>query len=81
MNKSLVQTLDRSLLDDPRAYRKIELNYRKNKEQDNSAIMDALADEFCYEDCRDRYWNPEMFSLLYGTPLWEQSDARQRRSL
>lgn len=81
MNKSLVQTLDRTLLDDPKAYRKIELNYRKNKEQDNTAIMDALADEFRYEDCRDRRWNPEMFSLLYGTSLWDQADARQRTVL
>jgi len=81
MNRVLAQRHDRSLLDDRKGYRKIELNYRKNKEQDNTAMMDRLAAEFRYDDCRDRYWNPEMFSLLYGTPLWEQADSGQRVKL
>jgi hypothetical protein len=81
MNRSLAQRHDKSLLDDLRGYRKIELNYRKNKEQDNTAMIDALAAQFRYQDCRDRYWNPEMFSLLYGSPLWEQADSGQRIKL
>ncbi len=55
MNKALTQCHDRSLLDDRIGYRKIELNYRKNKEQDNTAMIDALADQFSYPDCQDRY--------------------------
>ena len=81
MNRALAQRHDRSLLDDQKGYRKIELNYRKNKEQDNTAMIDALAAQFRYQDCCDRYWNPEMFSLLYGSPLWEQSDSGQRVKL
>jgi hypothetical protein len=78
MNRTLKQNDEKSLLDDPIGYRKIELNYRKNKEQDNTAMMDRLAAEFYYPDCSDQYWNPEKFSLLYGTPLWEQADETQR---
>jgi hypothetical protein len=43
--------------------------------------MDRLADAFRYEDAKDSYWNPEMFSLLYATPLWEQSQAAERIKL
>jgi hypothetical protein len=81
VNRSLSQRHDKSLLDDQKGYRKVELNYRKNKEQDNTAMIDALAAQFRYQDCHDRYWNPEMFSLLYGAPLWEQSDSGQRVKL
>jgi hypothetical protein len=81
MNRGLAPRLERSLLDDRRGYGKIELNYRKNKEQDNTAIIDSLAARFRYDDCRDRAWNPELFSLLYGTPLWEQADSGQRVKL
>jgi hypothetical protein len=81
MNKALAQRQDTSLLDDTKAYRRIELNYRKNREQDNTAMIDELAARFRYDDCSDRYWNPETFSLLYGTPLWDQSDAGQRVKL
>jgi len=81
VNRSLLQRHDKSLLDDQKGYRKVELNYRKNKEQDNTAMIDALAAQFRYQDCHDRYWNPEMFSLLYGAPLWEQADSGQRVKL
>jgi hypothetical protein len=57
------------------------LNYRKNKAQDNTAMIDQLAAQFRYEDSKDSYWNPEQFSLLYGTPLWEQASAAQRIKL
>lgn len=81
MNKLLSQKQDHSLFEDDRTYRKLELNYRKNKEQDNTAMMDQLAQDFHYEDCKDSYWNPEQFSLLYGTPLWDQSSEAQRIKL
>ena len=69
MNRSLSQRCETSLLDDPKTLRKLELNYRKNREQDNSPAMDTLARQFRYEDCREARWNPDRFSLLYGTNL------------
>src|SRR5436190_8026120 len=81
MNKSLSQHQDHSLLDDQKTLRKLELNLRKNRQQDNTANMDRLAAEFCYEDCRKARWNPEIFSLLYGTHLWDKATEEQRTKL
>src|SRR5215813_2473937 len=81
MNRSLSQHHDKSLLDDAKTLRKLELNYRKNKQQDNTPAMDVLAAEFRYEDCQDLRWNPEQFSLLYGTPLWDSATEEQRTKL
>ncbi|MCA9556154.1 MAG: hypothetical protein KC933_39375, partial [Myxococcales bacterium] len=33
---------------------------------------------FDYEACKHEYWNPEEFSLLWGTPVWDQASAAQR---
>lgn len=57
---------------------KLHINYNRNKQQDHTALMDEVAASFRYEDCQNEYWNPEEFSLLYGTPLWEQSSPHQR---
>jgi hypothetical protein len=81
MNKSLSQRQDHSLLDDQKTLRKLELNFRKNRQQDNTANMDRLAAEFYYEDCREKRWNPEIFSLLYGTHLWDKATQEQRTKL
>ena len=81
MNRALSQRVNTSLLDDPKTLKKIDFNLRKNREQDNTAALDALAREFNYEDWKDRYWNPEQFSLLYGTPVWDQSTEAQRVKL
>lgn len=61
--------------------RKIQLNYRRNQKQDHTARLDSVAKQFRYEDCCDRYWQAEKFSLLYGTPLWDESTDDQRRIL
>ena len=58
--------------------RKIQLNYQRNKSQDHTECLDLAAKAFRYEDCKDHYWQSENFSLLYGTPLWEQSTDAQR---
>jgi hypothetical protein len=81
MNRGLAQTCEKSLLDDEKTLRKLDLNYRKNKTQDNTPAMDQLAREFCYTDCKDAYWNPPPFSLLYGTPLWDGASESQRVKL
>lgn len=81
MNRGLAQTCETSLLDDQKTLRKLDLNYRKNRAQDNTAAMDQLAREFCYADCQNDYWNPPQFSLLYGTPLWDAASESQRIKL
>ena len=58
--------------------KKIAINHRRNKSQDHTALLDEAAKNFRYEDCKSEYWNPEEFSLLHGTPLWEQADQGQR---
>lgn len=70
------QTTDQTVLD-----RKIRLNYCRNQQQDNTEKLDAIAQKFRYEDCCDRYWQSEKFSLLYGTLLWTQASSDQRRTL
>ena len=81
MNRGLAQARATSLLDDQKTLRKLDLNYRRNKAQDNTPAMDQLAREFCYEDCEGAYWNPPQFSLLYGTPLWDGATESQRVKL
>ncbi len=73
----MTQTISK-LSDSPTTYRKLQINHSRNKQQDRTALMDETVGKFQYEDCRDEYWNPEEFSLLYGTPLWEQSTPNQR---
>lgn len=67
-----------TLSENQKIYKKIQLNYTRNKQQDHTALMDETAQAFCYQDCKNEYWNPEEFSLLYGTPLWEQATPSQR---
>ena len=67
-----------SLLTDKKTSGKIRLNYQRNKNQDQTENIDLAAKDFKYEDCRDEYWNPEEFSLLWGTALWEGSSQSQK---
>lgn len=78
MHPHLFQKQQRSLLDDQSAYKKLMLNKKRSVEQDHTAMIDEAAQRFCYDDCKEVYWNPEAFSLLYGTPLWDQASAAQR---
>src|SRR5262245_25979747 len=78
MHPSLAQKQTKSLLDDASAVKKLELNLRRNTEQDHTAMIDDAAARFKYEDCRNEYWNPETYSLLWGTPVWEQASPAQR---
>ena len=78
MNRNLAQHQQKSLLDDCSTMEKIERNHHKNRDQDHSAEIDRCAASFDYASCRDQWWNPPELSLLYGTPLWEQSSEAQR---
>ncbi|HEY9678490.1 MAG TPA: hypothetical protein V6C76_10805 [Drouetiella sp.] len=78
MHPHLAQTDSKSLLDDKSTYKKLLLNQKRNSEQDHSAMMDVATAQFVYEDCKNEYWNPEEFSLLYATPLWNEASKAQR---
>ena len=78
MHPHLLQTQERSLLDEAITYRKLLFNKKRNEEQDHSALMDVAAAEFKFAGCASDYWNPEAFSLLYATPLWDQASPSQR---
>jgi hypothetical protein len=78
VNRTLSQRQERSLLDDPRTCQTIALNHRRNKAQDHTDEIDAVAARFDYAACRDEWWNPESYSLLHGTPLWDGASASQR---
>lgn len=78
MNATFNEPKTNTLLETEKVYRKLQLNYKRNKQQDRTNLIDTAAASFRYEDCQNEYWNPEEFSLLYGTPLWEQASASQR---
>lgn len=67
-----------TLMDHPALCRKIQINLQRNKKQDHTALLDEAAQAFDYATCKDEYWNPEEFSLLYGTPLWDEASSAQR---
>jgi hypothetical protein len=67
-----------TLLDDIDTIGKIEINYKRNKKQDNTERLDEAARQFVYEDCRNEYWNPKEYSFLYGTALWDEASEAQR---
>lgn len=75
---AILEPKTNTLLENQQVCRKLEINYKRNKQQDCTQLLDAAAASFRYEDCQDEYWNPEEFSLLYGTPLWEQASQSQR---
>jgi len=74
-------TLEKTLAEDEHTCKRLELNLRRNKKQDHTALLDAAALAFDYSKCRDTYWNPEPFSLLFGTPIWDQASPSQRALL
>jgi hypothetical protein len=67
--------------DSRNAIRRLQLNLRANRKQDNTELLDACGRDFKYSACREEYWNPEEYSLLYGTPFWEQASRAERRLL
>lgn len=78
MNTTLNETKENTLLENQKVYRKLQINHTRNKQQDHTQLLDEAAAAFRYADCQDVYWNPEEFSLLYGTPVWEQASVSQK---
>lgn len=81
MNTALAQTQSKSLMDDHKTLKRIELALKKSKELDQTENMDLAASLFTYDECKNSLWNPERFSLLYGTWLWDHSTSEQRKVL
>ncbi|AFY58322.1 hypothetical protein Riv7116_5961 [Rivularia sp. PCC 7116] len=74
----MIETKENTLLANRKVYGKLQINYKRNKQQDCTELLDKAAAAFNYDDCKDEYWNPEQYSLLYGTPLWTQASQSQR---
>lgn len=66
---------------DVKTWKKLEINLRRNREQDQTANMDRAAASFRWDAAKDHLWNDEEQSLLYGTPIWDASSEAQRRLL
>lgn len=69
------------LSEDARTLKKLDINYRRNKQQDHTSLLDQAAKDFSWEAAREHLWCPEDFALMHGTPLWDQATADQRRVL
>ena len=78
MHPHLAQHQKKSLLDDTITHRKLEVNKRRNEEQDHTNLIDNSTANFNYAECKNEYWQAEEYSLLFGTPLWEQATPQQK---
>lgn len=81
MNRNLSQRHDICLADDPKTMKRIELALKRSKELDQTQMMEQASINFNYENCKDERWNPEKFSLLYKTWIWEQASPEQKTKL
>jgi hypothetical protein len=78
MKTTLKELQQNTFSENQKVYRKLQINHTRNKQQDHTQLLDEAAASFRYEDCKNEYWNPEEFSLLYATPLWEQASQSQK---
>lgn len=70
-----------SLYEDKKTYGKLNINLKRNIKGDQTENIDNAAASFKYQECKDEYWNPLEFSLMYGTPLWEGATDNQKLHL
>lgn len=81
MNRNLSQRNEISLADDQKTMKRLEIALKRSKELDQTAMMDLYSNDFNYEKCKNEMWNPERFSLMYNTWLWDQSTPEQKVKL
>ena len=81
MNRNLSQRHNVCLADDQKTMKRIELALKRSKELDQTEMMEQASRNFDYDKCKDQMWNPERFSLMYKTWLWEQSSPEQKIKL
>ncbi|MBD3884959.1 hypothetical protein IFO70_24815 [Phormidium tenue FACHB-886] len=58
-----------------------EINYRRNVDSDYTERMEEIDKHFNYSSNSDYYWSEPELSTLYGTPLYEQASAEQKKAL
>ncbi|NQY99313.1 MAG: P-aminobenzoate N-oxygenase AurF [Bdellovibrionales bacterium] len=73
--------LDRPAQKAPSWKRRVEFALKKSKELDQTANIDLASEQFRYEDCANQYWNPEQYSFMWGTQLWQEATASEKRIL
>lgn len=81
MNRNLSQKYNISLADDQKTMKRMEIALKRSKELDQTSNMDSTSNNFNYSQCKDEMWNPEKFSLLYKTWLWDHSTPSQKIKL
>lgn len=81
MNRNLSQRHDICLADDPKTMKRIEIALKRSKELDQTQMMEQASLNFDYNLCKNEMWNPEKFSLLYKTWIWENSSPEQKIKL
>lgn len=58
-----------------------DINYKRNADSDYTEKIETLDSQFDYERDRNHLWGDSKLSILYGTPLYEQSSESQRLAL
>lgn len=81
MNKNLSQTHNSTLTEDVKTLKRMEMAIKKSRELDQTENMDLSAKLFNLSECKNEMWNPEKFSLMYGTWLWDNSTLDQKIKL
>lgn len=81
MNAVLETPETNTLASDASTQKKIDINLSRNKKQDQTQNIDAATRDFDYGACKGEYWNPEDYSLLWGTPLWDEASPDQKKVL
>ena len=59
----------------------LERNYHNNLNSDYTEVIEELCRNFQYTRNSQHYWSEPELSLLYGTPLYEQSSQSQKIAL
>jgi hypothetical protein len=78
MNKNLSQNYKTTLEEDQKTIKRMEMALKKSKELDQTENMNLSSKTFKFDDCKNEMWNPENYSLLYGTWLWNHSTPEQK---
>jgi hypothetical protein len=59
----------------------IEKTYQSNTNSDYTERIEALGKNFHYQSNSDCYWGEPEFSMLYGTPLYQEASPSQKLAL
>lgn len=65
----------------PKHFKLINKTYEKNVSSNFTEQIEKLGRTFEYSENSEMYWGDQEFSILYGTPIYEQVSASQKRAL